>query len=130
MAFNRKFINTVLLAAATAFAWRCGTAPEDRIIVPANIIPRDKMALILVDFALAESATALNIKNAPINRLDTVYAFNPLADHGIRRSQYDSSINFYSSHPELYKPIYDTVLAKLSALQVAREKIVRDSTAR
>lgn len=90
---------------------------------PANLLPQERFEQLLVDFALAESAANMNIKNVPNYRMDTVYAFDPLKDNGVRPSQYDSTLAYYAHHPDLYKKVYENVLAQLSELQVRRDSL-------
>jgi len=98
----------------------CGKKNDDSSEVPLNIIEKEIFTDLLVDFALAESAINLNIKGIQIHKLDSVYHFNPLLERGIRKSQYDSTLQFYAAHPELYTAIYDTVLLRLSELKISR----------
>lgn len=94
-----------------------------KVEIPGNLIPRETFVQVLVDFALAESAANMNIKNVPFNKTDSVYAFNPLEENHITKEQYDTTLAFYSSHPELYKEIYEEVLVKLNAMQTQRDSL-------
>lgn len=90
--------------------------------LPAGILPDSVFADLLVDMALAESAANLNIKAVNNSQFDSVYAFRPLIEHGIRKSQYDSTLIYYSSHIEEYKAVYNDVLDRLSAMQALQVK--------
>lgn len=94
---------------------RCGDENEDT--VPNSIISKEKFTKLLTDFLLAESATNLNIKQVDITKFDSTYKFNPLRENHVTKSQYDSAVNFYSKHPQLYKQIYDDALLLLSDMQ-------------
>ena len=72
----------------------------------------------------------MNIKNVPVNKLDTTYAFDPLEENNVRKSLYDSTIQFYAQHPELYKKIYENVLTLLSEMQARRDSLSIDSIAK
>jgi hypothetical protein len=89
--------------------------------IPAYVLDKEKFSDVIRDFTLAESAAITNIKNVPANKADSVYAFNPLSDNGIKRAQFDSSLNFYSHHPALFKEVYQLALEKLSKMQAARK---------
>jgi hypothetical protein len=102
---------------------RCGPKEPEKVAIPPNILKADKLADLLVDFSMAESAASMNIKNLPVQKIDSVYAFDPLTDQKIRKGQYDSSIQFYSAYPYLYKSVYDSVLVKLSEIKSARAKV-------
>jgi len=97
---------------------------------PQNILSEEDFIKVLVDFSLSESAATLNIMNLHTVSLDSVSGFNPLLEHHVRRSQFDSTIRYYSYNPEDYRRIYDSVLTRLSDMQTARSKPVRDSTAK
>ncbi len=96
---------------------------------PRNILGAEEFTELLVDMALAESALALNLKNASGPRLDSLYAFDPLQERGIARSRYDSSLTYYTHNPEQYKEIYREVLRRLSELESARSGTKVDSVA-
>lgn len=94
-------------------------------IPPENILPAAKFEQILADFALAESAANMNLKNVSVIRIDTAYAFDPVKENNARQSQYDSTIQFYSQHPELYKKVYENVLTLLSEMQSQRDSMAK-----
>ena len=106
----------------------CSGKENKEVEIPKEILSQEVFTKLLTDYALAESAANMNIKNVTLQRLDTVYAFNPLVEHNIRKSQYDSAIAFYSSKPELYKKVYEDVLVALSEMQTKRNPVKNDSS--
>ena len=102
------------------FAFSCGSKKAEEVSLPPNVLNQEQFTKLLTDFALAESAANMNVKNVPMNKFDSVYAFNPLIENSIRKSQYDSTVGFYVQHPELYKKVYENVLANLTRLQTER----------
>jgi len=107
---------------------KCGPGEqEEDVRVPANLLSEEVFTKVLVDYALAESAANLNIKNVPNDRYDTVYAFDPLKENHVSKSRYDSTLKFYAAHTKLYKKIYENVLAALSEMQTKRDTIRTDS---
>ena len=98
----------------------CNKSKKKEQEVPDYILSPHKLSRLLVDFAIADCAANMNIKNVPVGKIDSVYDFNPLVDHGIRQSHYDSSLLFYSGHPELYRQVYDSVLVILSEFKASR----------
>jgi hypothetical protein len=105
----------------------CEPKNEAVVTTPPNILNETTFTKLLVDYALAESAANLNIKNVSLLRLDTTYAFAPLKENNISRSKYDSTLMFYSKHTVLYKKIYENVLAELSEIKTARDTLKMDS---
>ena len=91
----------------------CTDQGKKEVTIPKGIIDEAQFTSLMVDFSLAESAVNMNIRNVALSKSDSVYAFNPLKEHGIRKAQYDSSVTFYTRHPQLYKRIYDNVMARL-----------------
>jgi hypothetical protein len=101
---------------------------NDTITIPNNLISQQKFTKLITDFLLAESATNLNIKSINSSKFDSVYWFNPLKLNNITKAQYDSAINFYSKHPQLYKQIYEDAIQLLSNKQTKlKTKQVADS---
>jgi hypothetical protein len=117
-----------LLVFLTLFA--CGKKQEEAVKIPRGILSEEIFTKVLTDFALAESASSMNIKNVAITKIDSVYAFNPLTENKVTKSQYDSAISFYVSHPDLYKKIYENVLVALSEMQAKRNPLKKDTSSK
>ncbi len=84
---------------------------------PINLIPEEAFVSLLVDLSLSESAANSNVKQVSNLKLDSVYAFNPIKEMNIRKSQYDSTLAYYSEHISEYKAVYELVLERISAMQ-------------
>jgi hypothetical protein len=108
-----------LLAAVLLFS-HCDEKKEDA--PPANLVEREQFVKVLAAFALAESAANINPLGVPVPKIDSVYAFNPLKDYGVRKAQYDSTLQYYTAHTELYKKVYEDVLILLTELQAKGAK--------
>lgn len=87
----------------------------------ANILSEEEFTDLLVKFALAESASGMNVLSVPQYRMDTVYAFNPLAEQKVRKTQYDSTLAFYVRHPDAYKRVYESVLTRITEMQTRKD---------
>lgn len=119
-----------LLVCVLLFSSACGSNKDESVEIPKGILSEDVFVKILRDFALAESAGTLNIKALPGFKTDSAYAFNPLIENNVRQSQYDSTIAFYIDNPELYKKVYENVLAELTKLQAKRVFAAKDSVSK
>jgi hypothetical protein len=108
----------------------CGIENTGSSHRPANILSEEQFARVLADYAMAESATNLNVLNVNLPAMDTIYAFDPLKFNNVRPLQYDSTLRYYSEHPELYKQAYDLALAELTAFQSKRAASTVDSAAK
>lgn len=108
-----RFSNFVILV-LWLFCLSCSNKDAEET-VPTNILSIDAFSKVLTDFSLAESAANLNVKTAA--KPDSVYAFNPLTENKVRKTLFDSSLNFYCRHSHLYKKVYEQVLARLKVLE-------------
>lgn len=99
---------------------------ENATIIPENVLSKEKFEEILFDMSLAEAAININVKNVKPEKMDSVYAFDPLKENNVSRAEYDTSLHFYSAHPELYKEVYDKVLERLSEFEA--KSVGADST--
>lgn len=117
-----RFLNTKysFLFLLSSLLFSCAGNKEEQVEIPKTILSREQFTKVLMDYALAESASNLNILDAPFQKTDTLYAFDPLKENGIRKSLYDSSIAFYAAHSALYKKIYEDVLQKITEYQTRR----------
>jgi hypothetical protein len=108
----------------------CSKKEAEEVKVPDSVLSEEVFTKVLRDFALAESAANINVKNVPYQKIDSAYAFDPLKENKVTQAQYDSTISFYVRHPDLYKKVYEDVLAALSDLQTKRNPAIRDSTSK
>lgn len=109
----------VLLLVLLLISLRC--TDESARPRPVYVLPEEKFVEILVDFALAESAATINIRNVRSDMIDSVYAFDPLAQHKVSKQNYDSTIAWYARDPGAYKEVYQKVLARLSELEATKK---------
>lgn len=100
----------------------------NRDVAPSNLISQERFIGLLVDFSMAEAAANSNVKKVPNSQIDSVYAFDLLKERRIRKTQYDSTLFYYSNHIEEYKIIYEKVIETLSASQVKRKRSIMDSS--
>ncbi len=83
--------------------------------VPADIIPMDKMALILADVHLADAVAEFeaqkggNEMNLSLANYDQIFKNN-----NITRQDYIKSHLFYEENPKLLNKIYDDVVVEMS----------------
>lgn len=123
---NSNSIKIFTILAIVIFILHSCGEKENSVVIPENILSKEKYTDLLLSLALAESAANLNVKNVKIEKLDSAYAFNPLKENKVSRAQYDSTASFYSEHPDLYKEVYDEVLKRLSEME-SKRKVIIDS---
>lgn len=127
---NFSFTLLLLLFAHILLISACASKEERETKVPPEILDEKLFTEILSDFALAESAVNLNIKASNLSKTDSVYAFDPLIDHKVRVSQFDSALTFYANHADLYKRVYENVLVTLSEFQTKRTSAPKDTASK
>jgi DNA-binding transcriptional ArsR family regulator len=93
---------------------------EKEVVLSKDIIEKEKFIEVLKDKALAEAALNVNVKNAPGEKFDSVYNFNVYKENGITRSQYDSTMKYYSAKPAEFKEMMEVVLEKLNVEKAKR----------
>lgn len=106
------------------FLLSCG---EKLIEEPANLIPRDKMVLILKDMSILNAAKGINIGMLKDNGIDpTNYVFSK---YEIDSAQFVESNRYYASLPLEYEAIYteiDEIIEK-EKTEIIELKKVSDS---
>lgn len=108
-----KVINSVLLC---VLLFAC--SDETVVSIPETVLPKQKMAEVLMDVHLLESSMNLNVYNMDrIAAENTTPGFDILKKNSVTKQQYDQSFDFYSKHPALLNEIYDSVLNNLSKMQ-------------
>ena len=92
------------------FAFSACTPEEKRI--PKDILPVDKMKLIVWDMAQASAyASYLKDRDTSVKTINTAYMAEVLKLHNISKTDFFKSFNFYQAHPVLNKQLFDSVSA-------------------
>lgn len=94
---------------------------------PKNLIPKEKMVLILNDLAIVNAAKVTNAQILMQHDIEpTTYIFTK---YGIDSVQFVESDRYYASVPEEHEEIYMAVEAKLEAEKerIAEVKRIKDS---
>lgn len=90
---------------------------EPKQEIPDHVLKKDKMRDVMVDVSLLESTLNLNLINGKKLQDAANMKRDLFQNHGTTQQQYDTSIYFYSHHPEIFKEVYDGVLQELSKMQ-------------
>ena len=94
----------------------------DSVSIPDNIIQPDKLVPLLVDMHKADAEKQVNrIYYADSTRSDTVNYGLIFSKHGVTRIVYDSSMSFYTRHPEIFDKVYDQVIESLNQEKIEKE---------
>ena len=88
-----------------------------------KIIPRDDMVPILVKIHLMDGAAEISQYNPDIAIPDTLDVYKVvLEDYGYTRSQFDSSLQYYSRDLKKFDRIYQQVLGRLNKMETAAQE--------
>ena len=83
-----------------------------------NLIPREKIILILADVEIAESALRQKQNvGSEIGSLQEVYYYTIFKNHEVRKEQFDSSMLYYRQDAETMDKIYEDVITRLSLVE-------------
>lgn len=100
---------------------------ENLIEKPKNLIPEDKMVLVLKEIAILNAAKGTNAGNLKDNGIDpTNYVFNKFE---IDSAQFVDSDRYYASLPLVYESFYEKIETQLTDAKLALEtqKKLKDS---
>jgi hypothetical protein len=91
------------------------TACTNRTSIPNNIIPPDSMQMIMLDVIEANDYSSLYITKDSLKK-DKVLANQELLEavfkiHHVTKKDFQESLKFYESRPDLNKKIFDSLAA-------------------
>jgi hypothetical protein len=106
----------ILLVFFSCFLFGC--SDSDIITVPDHMLPKEKMAEVMVDIHILEATLNIHIGNEGKIKADgSPVHINIYNKHQITKEQFEESYTFYTENPELLVEIYQLVLNDLSRLQ-------------
>ncbi len=128
------------LVFALFLLFSCNNAPSKAIVKPVDLIPEVQMVQIIADVHLLEAA--LNVRSPQVNqprmpltleiRRDTAITpiiadpnaklpldwYNIFKKYNVTKKQYETSMKWYASQPEVLNGIYDEVVTELTKRQL------------
>lgn len=103
-------MRSILIVIGFAVLVSCGGASK-----PADLIPKEKMELVLTDLLLAESFAESYRSVDTTRKMPQLYGEEldrVIAIHKITQKQLLESVDYYKTQPELFKTIMDSVAAR------------------
>ncbi len=83
-----------------------------------EIIPPKKFVNVLVDIHLADGIAVENMSHAKGAKLDSASLYGSVfSKYDITRTIFDSTMSFYSEHPDDFQKVYNKVTAKLKLME-------------
>ena len=89
---------------------------KEAVHIPATILPKDKMAALMLDIHLLEATMNTNIMKTEFLPAAPLHT-DIFKKNGVSKKQFDDSFDFYAKHPELFSEVYQVVLDDLSKMQ-------------
>ncbi len=90
--------------------------------IPGDVLSKEEIVPILVDIHLAQAARSVNQASDSARYTIADYTAYILKSHHVSKEKYESSISFYTEHPELLELVYGEVITELSKKQGEAEK--------
>lgn len=89
------------------------------------IIPEDKFLEILIDLHLYDALVqSRKLKDTELNQIDSAYLYPSLfAKHNVTSEQFDSSLSYYTSHPEILNEISNKAHSHIENLAEIEKKL-------
>ncbi len=108
-------MKNLLFFGLSILLFSCG-GDEEQVTIPADVLPKEKMAMVITDVHLAEAEA--DLKTLPDSSSTGKIGFEKIYEKNqISKAQYDTSLSFYVDHPELLNEVYEIVLNELSKRQ-------------
>jgi len=106
-------IKTTTLFFCLLFVISCNEKKQEEQ-VPVDLLNKSEMAAVLTDISLMEAAATIQTQQQPSIQIDSLLKFNVYKQHAITRTQYKTSLNYYSAHASEFKEVYAIVLENLN----------------
>jgi hypothetical protein len=90
---------------------------KPEVKIPEGVLKKEQMVPILADIHIAQAAAVMNSASDTTRYSLSAMTEYILKIHHTSQAQYDSSIAFYTKHPEIMSQIYDNVISELSKKQ-------------
>ena len=110
---QNKYLVWVFSAALCIFISCSKPKPE----IPNGILQEKEMISVLADIHIAQAATAFYNVNDTLRPSMSDYIPYILKIHHVEQAVYDSSVSFYTLHPEIMQEMYNDVITELSRKQ-------------
>lgn len=94
---------------------------EKEVAIPGHVYSRDTMINILAGIHIAESQIGQTGYRPDAMTFKTAYMQDVLSQNSVDTSRFNTSFEFYSTHPQLFSQMYEEVIAEISRRHAAQE---------
>lgn len=100
-----------------------GACKNNSLSTPKGILPPDTLSEIQAEFYIIEAANNMAVINRDTSKgsYDAYYKLI-LKKHNTRKTQIDSSLQFYAGHPEVLDSIYSKTMLILNQKELEQRK--------
>ena len=106
--------NGLLLTALLFLLMAMFSCSKPKTIIPAGVLTEKEMIPLLVDIHIAQAAASIySASDSAMYNMNEMLPYI-LSLHHVEKATYDSSIGFYTRHPELMQQMYEEVINELS----------------
>ncbi len=117
--FNNLFSLRYFAIAALIIFSDCS---RKEVNIPNDVLSKQEIISVLVDIHLAQSAVNKNLLTDSVRYGMKEYTPFILSSHHITKEKYETSIAFYTLHPDLIEEVYQEVINELSKKQGEAER--------
>ncbi len=109
-----RIIKKIFYLLLTLLLFSCS---HKALVIPKELLQPEQMRAILKEIHLAQSAIAVATISDSSKYTITEYEAYIFQKNKTTQVEFTKSIAFYSAHPDVLQPIYDSVLVDLNKLQ-------------
>ncbi|MES2131683.1 MAG: DUF4296 domain-containing protein [Bacteroidota bacterium] len=110
------YLRVVFIVLCIALFASCRPKTDEDEQPPSHVLSEQLFLKVLTDCYLGEGAAGINVKSVTGEKFDSAYIFNPFADNNVTKQQFDTTIVYYSKHPQKLKAVYNKLLDNLSQI--------------
>jgi len=117
-----------LMSIVVCLSLGCSEEPAEQI--PGDVLPIEKMTDIMLDVQLIEGGIVIRKYNK-MQRKEQIsdYYKSLYHKHKVSKETFESSLKYYTDHPDKLETIYDGMLERLSQLEAEVQNEKPDSSA-
>jgi hypothetical protein len=112
MLLKRTLLVMGIMAVMVPVAVNCAKVGRTRLI------PEKKFIDLLVDIHVADALSDRNPRDTIVEVLDSASLYGAVfRKHAVTQGEFDTTMVYYSAHPEDFRKLYDVVLARLKMME-------------
>lgn len=110
------YFKVIFIVLCIALCASCRPKTDENEPPPSYVLSEQLFLKVLTDCYLGEGAAGINVKSVTGEKFDSAYIFNPFVENHVTKQQFDTTIVYYSKHPQKLKEVYNKLLDNLSRI--------------